>query len=932
MKKITSFMLMLLCAMTAMAQGVEIKDGLPGTLKTFEGGGHNQYEWKSGKITPQKSDFNAIRIKFMEAKNTDGKSTADKANYPFVAIAEFFLYDKNGEKVALDASAFSSNATETQEGSIAKLADGVLTGNIGKYDWYWHSTWSSTPNDYHTLSIDLRDVEADLSEYYIGWVTRQQNGSPYKVEVEEYVETMVKVKDVSKLRNDKVYSFKSGRGDHYLLYHTDAPNNLSSTYGSGHHMDYSNETTNFQFAVYKFQDKYYMFNVEAQKFVGNNSNENGAIPLVEMPTNDIEFRASKDATHNFVISTSRTGALNCAATAGCHGVVNWNGGYKDFTDTGNVYLITEVGDLSSELSALIEERLNVGVTIAEAEAVVNGASDTRVGAYTKATVTDLASALEAYNTNQSADNFAGVKTALNNVKTNGAKVTLGANEIFTVKCVEDTRGYMVYSTVENMGSEKNVYLAGTNRTEFHAAIDAEGVYKEWAMVVHNGKNYIYNVQKKQFISADGIVLFTDTPAALKLIEIENNLHEIQFESNNRYLSFSPGWGADCVRTEPGIDNGCKFYIDKTGASVDASTSAAVEVTFVNVWKEPILSTFDYVGGYPSSLAETISAVNTLAGITEFENANAASRVQLTPGYYFVKQVSNGKYATYNTDGKFTTETVEKLGIKHVLQFVKDGENIKLNVPNLGKNVKLENADSNGGSASSIVDGGSNFAVEIGNSANIIIKGDGQVMRTEGSGAVNYWWGDTNKTWNIIPATEVEVSINEFASICLPFAVEVENATVYAVEGTNTTHAILTEKDDIPANEGAILAGTGTATLKIITESTSDWSKNRLEGTTIDTMIADEAYVLANGDNGIGMYKAAINDGTWKNNANKAYLPAKPGASGSANLRFDFGGTTAIEEVETEVAETVIYDLTGRRVNEITKAGVYVVNGKKVLVK
>ena len=53
---------------------------------------------------------------------------------------------------------------------------------------------------------------------------------------------------------------------------------------------------------------------------------------------------------------------------------------------------------------------------------------------------------------------------------------------------------------------------------------------------------------------------------------------------------------------------------------------------------------------------------------------------------------------------------------------------------------------------------------------------------------------------------------------------------------------------------------------------------------------------------------------------------------SATIRFDFSGTTAIEEVETEAAETVIYDLTGRRVNEITKAGVYVVNGRKVLVK
>ena len=42
--------------------------------------------------------------------------------------------------------------------------------------------------------------------------------------------------------------------------------------------------------------------------------------------------------------------------------------------------------------------------------------------------------------------------------------------------------------------------------------------------------------------------------------------------------------------------------------------------------------------------------------------------------------------------------------------------------------------------------------------------------------------------------------------------------------------------------------------------------------------------------------------------------------------------TAIEGVEAEAENTVIYDLTGRRVNEITKAGIYIVNGKKVLVK
>ncbi|MDO5460055.1 MAG: hypothetical protein Q4F44_00255, partial [Bacteroidales bacterium] len=746
---------------------------------------------------------------------------------------------------------------------------------------------------------------------------------------------MAQITTLSDLSNDKVYTFKSGRSSdsqaHYLLYHTDAPDNLSSTYGSGHSMDYSDETTNFQFAIYNFDGKYYMFNIAAQKFVGNNDYNNGAIPLVEMPTNDIEFRASSNSTYNFVLSTNRTGALNCAATAGCHGVVNWSGGYNNLTDGGNIYLISEVGDLNAELKTIIEERLNVGVVLNKAQTIIESASDTRVGAYTLSSVANLQSALTAYNTDNTVANLEAVKTAIKDLESNGEKVTLSAGEKFTVKCVEDSRGYMVYSTVEGKGSETQAYLAGTSNTNAHASIDAEGVYKEWAVLVYDGKNYIYNVQNKKFINSEGVVKFTETPYAFRLISIENNLWEMQFEDNNRYLSFSPGWGADCVRTEPGIDNGCKFYIDKTGESVSVDVLATVEATFVNAWKDAELSTLDYVGGYPSSLADAINAVKTMNGATEFDNANAASRVQFAPGYYFVKQVKNGKYASYNANGKFATEEVENLSIKHVLQFVQDGENLKLQVPNLGKNVQLENAAQNGSAASSIVDGGSNFTIVINNSANVIIKGDGQPMRTEGSGAVNYWSGEVDATWNIIPATEVEISINDFASIYLPFAVRVEGATAYAVEETTETSAIFAEKADIPANQGAILEGNGTATLTIIDEATADWTKNMLKGSTVDAYLAGPAYVLSKpADSEIGFYMAKLNkdgegnDGEthFKNNANKAYLVVD-GAEGAAYYSFRFPGTTGIEEItDNREQSTVIYDLTGRRVEAITAPGIY----------
>ena len=46
-----------------------------------------------------------------------------------------------------------------------------------------------------------------------------------------------------------------------------------------------------------------------------------------------------------------------------------------------------------------------------------------------------------------------------------------------------------------------------------------------------------------------------------------------------------------------------------------------------------------------------------------------------------------------------------------------------------------------------------------------------------------------------------------------------------------------------------------------------------------------------------------------------------------------GEETGIGEVKGKNGEAkAIYDLTGRQINEITKAGIYIVNGKKVLVK
>ena len=778
---------------------------------------------------------------------------------------------------------------------------------------------------------------------------------------------MAQVASISDLSNDKVYTFKSGRSSdsqaHYLLYHTDAPDNLSSTYGSGHPMDYSDATTNFHFAVYKYDGQYYLFNIAAKKFVGNNDNNDGAIPLVEMPTNGIEIRTSNNATYNFVLSTNGTGALNCAATYNCHGVVNWTGGYYNLEDGGNIYLITEVGDLDADLKATIEERLEVGVTLSEAQAIVAGASDTRVGAYKSESVADLATALANYNENQTSDNFNFVKNELAALSEND-KVTLSAGEIFTIKCLDTNRGYMVYSTVEGKGSETQVYLAGTNRAEFHAKIDDAGIYKEWAFTTIDGKNYLYNIENKKFINADGVVQFTTNPVAFNFIDINNSLYEIQFESNNRYLSFSPGWGANCVRTEPGVDDGCKFYLDKTGADVDLETVATVEASFVNGWKDAYSSTFGYVGGYPNSAKDDFNAISTYEQVKNFENTYETLAVSTSAYYRLVcvaPKTGNGGDTNYNTltfngSANLVTAPASNSNFNQIFQFEDAGE---------GK-FYLKNANADGylnkiGAASyrsTIVTQANACKIQLlsyGNAQWEINNSEGAEYHslfaenhpTEGVPYACAGWDDganSASAWYIIPAEEIEVTVSnvEYATLYSPVALTVPaggvTAHTIAVDGS---WAVFGEAlTTIPANTGVILNGAGTHTFAITTAPAFEGT-NLLAGTTIDTEIAKEEgnsyYILAKDGEEIGFYNPVLGEDETKfnNAANKAYLVVPESVAPEvACYSFRFGeGTTGIENVTTEnVNVTGIYDLTGRRVEAITAPGIYVVNGKKVLVK
>ena len=99
-----------------------------------------------------------------------------------------------------------------------------------------------------------------------------------------------------------------------------------------------------------------------------------------------------------------------------------------------------------------------------------------------------------------------------------------------------------------------------------------------------------------------------------------------------------------------------------------------------------------------------------------------------------------------------------------------------------------------------------------------------------------------------------------------------------------------------------------------------------------TVTGDEEtiYVLAKGTNGVGFYLVEKGSAIT---AGKAYLEVSGGAARQFIGFGDDNETTGIQTVANsqQSAANSYYDLQGRRVAQPTK-GLYIVNGKKVVIK
>ena len=175
------------------------------------------------------------------------------------------------------------------------------------------------------------------------------------------------------------------------------------------------------------------------------------------------------------------------------------------------------------------------------------------------------------------------------------------------------------------------------------------------------------------------------------------------------------------------------------------------------------------------------------------------------------------------------------------------------------------------------------------------------------------------------------------TMVIPFAADLPSGIeAYNLTGDNGTTITHTDAASIAANAPVLLKSAAatsyefTATSVAIAATVDESTNGKLIGTYVGTKAAADAnnYVLQNGGAGLGFFKVTGTDATVK--PFRAYLNTDALAS---QLALDFGDVTGINAAELvkKVGNETFYNLNGQRVAQPAK-GLYIVNGKKIVVK
>ena len=343
--------------------------------------------------------------------------------------------------------------------------------------------------------------------------------------------------------------------------------------------------------------------------------------------------------------------------------------------------------------------------------------------------------------------------------------------------------------------------------------------------------------------------------------------------------------------------------------------------------------------------------------------NNTALVEPTAGFYRLKNVATGKYLTatatggWNSASKGIYANGNNTDASTVIRLFDKDENSTLYMYCQGYGFGWTDASKNSGSGGVAWITGSPdkylhwfpgkaanqiaFAICYGNGtgsfAAYLKQGIYTADTDDESVVAGADYTDNKAQWLVEPATSATVTLNSdgaatptyYATFCAPFSYTVSDAIAYTMKENGDYLVPTAVEGEVAAGTPVLLKGTSaTATLTIRTDyAASPATGTALTGTYLAATIdGANDYVLGIDDGGVvGFYH-------WDSNnlaANRAYVDT-PASVNAYNI--DWSGETGINAIgNVQSTDKAIYNLAGQRVQKAQK-GLYIVNGKKMLVK
>ena len=177
--------------------------------------------------------------------------------------------------------------------------------------------------------------------------------------------------------------------------------------------------------------------------------------------------------------------------------------------------------------------------------------------------------------------------------------------------------------------------------------------------------------------------------------------------------------------------------------------------------------------------------------------------------------------------------------------------------------------------------------------------------------------------------DFEIGSTGYATLSWPVALDFSKNTDFEaniVTDVVNSNMILSKVTKAPAGTGLVIVGKpGNYSLTTTAEDVAKVD-NILESTANGAykVAGAQVYALANKSAGIGFYK--VNEGV-EIPKYRAYYTASTGADA-----FFFENTDGISQVEAQGTEADVYSVSGVKMQNAKQKGIYIVNGKKVVVK